>query len=1336
ATWSETYGPVLFGYHKDADNDFRILILHRREDSLSWSKSRFEEKSTCHRLLARNIDGKVYLAKAVTDPTIRDEQPFQVSTAIFSKGQTQFDPSSLLVDSLNFDFGRNAKKEPGLYVLFSPRAYFQTPSSFVKVFQDTGNKGTKKGQNIMMWKPETNGAQKLFGYYAEGGGYHDGPPKYDAGNIRLAARVLEDPSNSGLVPPVAKKITAWKKVYDTHGTDTSDYMDFSLLQPDLSNSNFKDYYPLGCIGLKNMDPRPEHYPEIYCLHRDHAVKGTFYDLTSGENETLYADNREEGNKLGIWYTGDCGGKKKCTSVSHIRPGDGQKGFDIGAFWAREGIDDVNDDDLKAAFCPATQPISNSLILFKRLNVSGFLDGGAPWEFERITRAFQGIALAVLNRAGQASQIFVCTADGAICKVSEPDSKGLRQLTAVPVHEKVDFIACQVEQGNNGGYHIFGTTPDHHLFQSAVAKGEMLGTMLPLFEQEERVSGFDTFVDADDNCGAFCLLQIKDAPPSLKFLLHDGHSGNWTIQPLHASNLQPQLQEIRTYSVQVTVLDPNDFPWANRSLRIWTEESAMIKVNGISHYAGPDFPVTVKSAQDGRCRISIPTNTLFAPVLHVHADFMDDEKEFLTISPNADVQLKLKNLERDGGLSAAMKNPLHGNPEPLFGADKASNLDQVSQYLSKSMQLLPDLDYAADLRYLRLNREIPDQPNPKTAARSKPKTFGRLAPPPNMRFGLKIENGRATFLSGDEALAPHAMAKSVSESFMGAWGDVWHFVKQAGTAIQEGFSIVIETLADGIRATLNFVIKGVTYAYNGVANLVQEVFGMVEGVFSAIGAAFEDLVAWLGYLFDWDDILRTQRALEAVTNRSLVLLKESLGVLKENVRDSMVGAKNSMDEAFKALLEKVGNERTSIAQVNANQKASPTSDSVMGQNIVFNGMVDNAHLAPAQQAPSGENIFAEILDSLSRELSAFADSSELQNLLQALKDPDTTPQTFVDVALPAIFRAIQAILDTAFDIAMTLLIALLDKLIGVIGNILDILNAEWKIPLVSELYQSITGGGKLTFLNLACLIVAVPATPIYKLAIGRSPFPDEAAIEGFIKTLKPSGIDEYLEEVNAAQVKQYEPVTRDLLLIAQGMTTFFSILPEAVLAAAPPPWSPSNVGQKSNYLTPFSWITTVLSILNHAASIPPSMMRHNQLYIDFSPVSQMGRANLIWCLKWIKHGVNTYSLSSSGYRFSETGNAAAIGWMLFGVADIGFNLYKQVQSEEQTLLDWLDCLGRTLGDLPSVFAFLKTRTFIAIDPPGSSLVVYAGIQATSRAASVGVTFTRWAIHIHEEKKSQF
>ena len=60
----------------------------------------------------------------------------------------------------------------------------------------------------------------------------------------------------------------------------------------------------------------------------------------------------------------------------------------------------------------------------------------------------------------------------------------------------------------------------------------------------------------------------------------------------------------------------------------------------------------------------------------------------------------------------------------------------------------------------------------------------------------------------------------------------------------------------------------------------------------------------------------------------------------------------------------------------------------------------------------------------------------------------------------------------------------------ISGLVGLLQHPLNIPILSPIYKLITDGGTLTFLDLACLIAAVPATIIYKLVMEKTPFPDD------------------------------------------------------------------------------------------------------------------------------------------------------------------------------------------------------------------------------------------------------
>lgn len=71
-------------------------------------------------------------------------------------------------------------------------------------------------------------------------------------------------------------------------------------------------------------------------------------------------------------------------------------------------------------------------------------------------------------------------------------------------------------------------------------------------------------------------------------------------------------------------------------------------------------------------------------------------------------------------------------------------------------------------------------------------------------------------------------------------------------------------------------------------------------------------------------------------------------------------------------------------------------------------------------------------------------------------------------------------------------AFIDGMLAVIEDLIDtvmgLLTAEIQIPVLTDLWQSLTGES-LTFLNLITLVGAIPATIIYNVVIGGYPSQD-------------------------------------------------------------------------------------------------------------------------------------------------------------------------------------------------------------------------------------------------------
>lgn len=75
--------------------------------------------------------------------------------------------------------------------------------------------------------------------------------------------------------------------------------------------------------------------------------------------------------------------------------------------------------------------------------------------------------------------------------------------------------------------------------------------------------------------------------------------------------------------------------------------------------------------------------------------------------------------------------------------------------------------------------------------------------------------------------------------------------------------------------------------------VHAVVGAVEWVFKAVKTAVQDLIRFVEFLFDWDDIRRTKEVFKNLIKRFLEGQVASIGELKQGLDNAIQGAEQSV-----------------------------------------------------------------------------------------------------------------------------------------------------------------------------------------------------------------------------------------------------------------------------------------------------------------------------------------------------------------------------------------------------------------------------------------------------------
>ncbi|MBS0265403.1 MAG: hypothetical protein JSS02_25940, partial [Planctomycetes bacterium] len=346
-------------------------------------------------------------------------------------------------------------------------------------------------------------------------------------------------------------------------------------------------------------------------------------------------------------------------------------------------------------------------------------------------------------------------------------------------------------------------------------------------------------------------------------------------------------------------------------------------------------------------------------------------------------------------------------------------------------------------------------------------------------------------------------------------DIWHGIRNGILALEnvavdfEEGAIKLTVALEGLgAAVIKFVVK-----------TIQDVVSAVSSAFRYLGAKIEQAIDWLKEFFDWGDILNTKRVMEYYLN-------EVLGNLVNNLDPNSPSYIQPLIEAqFEALIKLVvGDKQDSGTGVfsrakqtfgtttfNGTVAQTPVDPKVGSQGLQPTGTQNTfqAHQVKSSYArtksethihqggrvtPSGGGAACAALDagalddfftlvtSLLKSNEQGSPYSQARAQLQANLKSLKHPRDLFSTALNDFLAMMKELVEIVIKIIEDVLLALL-KIAGAgLAGFQDLLNYPLHIPVISWLYQQISDH-PLTLLDLFCLIMAIPATLIYKLIWG-------------------------------------------------------------------------------------------------------------------------------------------------------------------------------------------------------------------------------------------------------------
>lgn len=328
-------------------------------------------------------------------------------------------------------------------------------------------------------------------------------------------------------------------------------------------------------------------------------------------------------------------------------------------------------------------------------------------------------------------------------------------------------------------------------------------------------------------------------------------------------------------------------------------------------------------------------------------------------------------------------------------------------------------------------------------------------------------------------APRAVTLETGDALDGILVDLGDLLSW----LASGLDALVEIFKDAVNDVWYVIVTIGEAVYHAVLDCVEAVVAAATWIYNAIKIAVEDVIKFLEFLFGWQDILITHRVLK---NVFLCLAQSTVDGI-QTTKTAVHTISADLQAQINAWAGLPDFNQTSSATIAANP-APPGQNSAPANLGVhhFQGGAASASSSLSPVSPA-EQILDDLVKLMEQEggtLSAAADAVQTQIIDQfsTLSVTDII-QKLVAIVADTVIQSTENVLETTLDVFAQL-----------VQGTIDVLTAKLDIPVLSWLYHELTGED-LSFLDVVCLVAAIPVTIVYKVATlaatqtEKAPFPE-------------------------------------------------------------------------------------------------------------------------------------------------------------------------------------------------------------------------------------------------------
>ena len=299
--------------------------------------------------------------------------------------------------------------------------------------------------------------------------------------------------------------------------------------------------------------------------------------------------------------------------------------------------------------------------------------------------------------------------------------------------------------------------------------------------------------------------------------------------------------------------------------------------------------------------------------------------------------------------------------------------------------------------------------------------------------------------------------------------MWHFVLKIG---EEIYQIALTTVTS--------IVKGIIW------------------VFKKIGAFFKEVIEFIGFLFEWGDILDAAESVAAGFNAALDYGEELLNTKNVDTHKWLEDIRTTVPENLSALKSndyegaRAGGDNTAARLADNTSGNSEDEDDQVKAGVTYNwstyyftygGGPTNAvlHSDSLGTTDSTEERVVQLWDDIQEEVDIITKTvvDVGKDLVEFLNPSNYSVHELINKIegdlVNGMIDALEKLVDILFD-ALTVGISL----------VRDLANKVIEIPIITWLWKKIARGEPLTLLNFCALLIAIPTTVLYKAKKKRAP----------------------------------------------------------------------------------------------------------------------------------------------------------------------------------------------------------------------------------------------------------